>query len=95
MGCIQSLQFIHTAHSPSSKEIVVKSTQLEANDVSCWLCYYLQHNHSSLFYPKSKSKFLFYGLPEPEQQEHYLFLLAKGYTPFSNNKSPPVHSFWV
>lgn len=95
LGYIQAIQFVHTSHSSNSRiESVQDNSQLANNkDLSCLICYYLQHSHAHTIYYSTHTYSLSY---EPLATELYvnnsheslLFYLKK-----SNNKSPPQKEY--
>jgi hypothetical protein len=91
LGYIQTIQFAHISHSPiSNTESIKPSSQLATNnDISCLICYYLQHSHGQIYYStytlslnyEALSTLLYVG----NAHESLLSYLKK-----SNNKSPPL-----
>lgn len=96
LGYIQTIQFAHISHSPASKTESVKESSHLANnnDVSCLICYYLQHSHAQHIYYSTYTFSLSYEplltvLYVNNSYETLLSFLKK-----SNNKSPPLQEFF-
>lgn len=95
LGYIQTIQFAHISHSPTSKTESIKASSHLANnnDISCLICYYLQHSHAHQLYYSTYTFSLSYealstALYVSNAHESLLSYLKR-----SNNKSPPQIDF--
>ncbi len=91
LGYIQAIQFAHVSHSPISKTESIKESSHLANntDISCLICYYLQHSHAHHIYYSTYDLSLHYeslltSLYVSNSHEPLFSYLKK-----SSNKSPP------
>lgn len=90
LGYLQAIQFTHKAHTlVSTIERIEESAQLaNNNDISCLICYYLQHSHVELY--------LSTAIPSLPYQAKATILYVNhtdetllSFLSIRNNKSPP------